>query len=466
MGNFLKAFLSFGLATSIEKILGFILLPIYTRYFSTEVYGVIDMMSTGLAIGIVFSLLQLETSLQRYYYQYSRVKRSMMVTNIYGTILLFSILIGSLIFLFSKHLSVYLFATGEYANLFLFVGIQLPLANLSMLGLILLRFEGRNKDFLKVILLKVVLNLVFAYLFVVLGEDKLGGVFYAQILSLAFSTLLVTFYVKSNFVVRFSPLLQIKAFKYALPQLPARLGSMMLAQANRFFMLGYLSLSTIGLYSVSLKLASSVQIINSAFIMAWTPFMHKQFQNKNNKVVFKHVLPLLSAIVFLGVSLIALYSREIVLLVTSEPFYGSYRYVGGLALFFAFYIIKEVVDIGPKITEKTIYLSYVFFVSVVVNLTTLYFFTESFDLMGVVASMIITNFVLVVGAWFVSNILYPIDFSWKRFLLLLIPCMAIVFFILLDGGGLVLRSVISIGVLLYYGLFFKEDYYKVKKVLS
>jgi len=66
MNNFVKAFLSFGLATSIEKLLGFIILPIYTKYFNTTEYGVIDMIGTILQISCVFGLLQLETSLQRY----------------------------------------------------------------------------------------------------------------------------------------------------------------------------------------------------------------------------------------------------------------------------------------------------------------------------------------------------------------------------------------------------------------
>ena len=144
---------------------------------------------------------------------------------------------------------------------------------------------------------------------------------------------------------------------------PARMGSIVLSQANRFFMLGYLSLGAIGIYSVSMKLASSIQLINTAFILAWAPFMNAQFKNKNNKKVFANVFPLVVGGAFLFVCLITLYSQEMVKLLTTEEFYSSYRYVGGLALFFSLYIIKETVDIGPKIKEKTKYISYTFFLS-------------------------------------------------------------------------------------------------------
>ena len=70
MREFLKSFFSFGVATSIEKILAFILLPIYTRLFTTTEYGMIDLCQVLMGIVSVFALLQLETSLQRYYYKW------------------------------------------------------------------------------------------------------------------------------------------------------------------------------------------------------------------------------------------------------------------------------------------------------------------------------------------------------------------------------------------------------------
>src|SRR5690606_27071716 len=123
-------------------------------------------------------------------------------------------------------------------------------------------------------------------------------------------------------------------------------------------------------------------------------------------VVFENVFPLVVAGTFLCVCLITLFSPEMVRLLATEEFYDSYRYVGGLALFFSLYIIKETIDIGPKIREKTKYLSFTFFLSVIVNISSLFFFIGFFGLKGVVFSMILTNLFLVVMSWIVSNRLY------------------------------------------------------------
>lgn len=85
MREFLKSFFSFGVATSIEKILAFILLPIYTRLFTTTEYGMIDLCQVLMGIVSVFALLQLETSLQRYYYKWEGDDKKSFVQHInYG----------------------------------------------------------------------------------------------------------------------------------------------------------------------------------------------------------------------------------------------------------------------------------------------------------------------------------------------------------------------------------------------
>lgn len=462
MKDFFKAFLSFGLASSIEKLLGFIILPIYTRRFNKVEYGVIDMVSTVIGVAIIFGLLQLETSLQRYYYECKGVKRKLLITNTYFWIGGCSAAIGTLIFCMASVISQKLFKTNEYASLIKIAAFQLPLGNLSMLGLLLLRFEKENIKFLTVIITKVVFSLFFVYLFVIFLKLGLSGVFYAQVSSIFITTSLVTFFVRNNFVFRYSKNISFRNFKYALPQMPAGVGSMVLGQANRFFMLGYLTLGAIGIYSVSIKLASTIQLINTAFILAWAPFMHAQFKKQNNKIVFANVFPIVVAGTFLFVCLISLFSQEMVRLLATKEFYNSYKYIGGLALFFSLYIIKETIDIGPKIKEKTKFLSFTFFLSVIINLSSLFIFIKYFQIEGVVFSMIITNLFLIVISWIISNKLYYIPFSISKFVILLVPALLLSFLPMIKDLVIFNRIIISIGCFLFYGILLSKFYKQYK----
>lgn len=465
MNNFLKAFLSFGLATSIEKLLGFVILPIYTKYFDATEYGIIDMIGTVLQVACIFGLLQLETSLQRYYYEYDKLKRKLLVSTIYYWIGICSLIIGGIIFFASEFLSQKLFGTSEYGILIKTIAIQLPLTNISMLGLVLLRFEKENLKFLSVIIAKVVSTLLFVYIFVIYLKLGLKGVFIAQVSAIFCSTSLVTFYVRKQFVLKLSKIMSHKNLGYALPQFPARVGSMVLGQANRFFMLGYLSLAAIGIYSVSMKLASSIQLVNTAFIMAWAPFMHAQFKKDNNQRVFSNVFPLVVGVTFLCVCLISLFSLEMVKLLATQEFYPAAKYVGGLSLFFSLYIIKEVVDIGPKIKEKTKYLSFTFILSVIVNVVSLFVLIQFFELKGVVIAMIITNLFLVCLSWFISNKLYYIPFSIPKFILLLVPTLCIAIMMMYVEFDIYKRILIAMIVCLVFGIHLWFSYKNVKKIL-
>lgn len=462
MKDFIKAFLAFGLATSIQKLLGFIILPIYTRYFDKIEYGIIDMVTTIIAIATIFGLLQLETSLQRYYYEYNRLKRKLLVSNIYGMIVGCSIVISILLAANASIISLKLFESENYAKLIRIASIQLPLSNISMLGLVLLRFRKENIKFLKVIVVNVFFSLLLVYLLVIRWQIGLPGVFYAKLGAITVSSALATFYVRDLFVLRMSKILTIQNLRYALPQFPARIGSTALSLANRFFILAFLSLGAVGIYSVSMKLASSIQLVNTAFILAWAPFMHAQFKNKNNKVVFANVFPLVAGATFFFVSLITLFSEEMVLLLASEEFHEAYRYVGGLALYFSLYMIKETIDIGPKLMEKTKYLSYTFFASVIVNITALYVLIQIFEIEGVVIAMIITNLFLVIISWLVSNRLYYIPHNVFRFIALFIPILLLVLFIMFFNVSLLYRTGLAIVYIVFYGLMIYLGYAKLK----
>jgi O-antigen/teichoic acid export membrane protein len=223
-------------------------------------------------------------------------------------------------------------------------------------------------------------------------------------------------------------------------------------------------LAAIGIYSVSMKLASSIQLVNTAFIMAWAPFMHAQFKKENNKKLFADVFPIVVGVTFLFVCLISLFSLELVKLLATKEFYSASKYVGGLSLFFSLYIIKETVDIGPKIREKTKYLSLTFILSVIVNLISLFVLIQLLELKGVVLAMMITNLFLVILSWFISNKLYPIPFSIIKFVLMLVPTLIVVILIMYVDISLFIRILVGIGICVFFGINLLLAYKNVKEI--
>ncbi|WP_346986131.1 hypothetical protein [Chryseobacterium sp. POE27] len=140
--------------------------------------------------------------------------------------------------------------------------------------------------------------------------------------------------------------------------------------------------------------------------------------------------------------------------------------LGGLSLFFSLYIIKEVVDIGPKIKEQTKYLSLNFILSVIVNIAALYILIQILELKGVVIAMIITNLFLVAISWVTSNKLYPIPFNVIKFIVLLLPTLFIVVLMMYADISLLTRILIAILVCIFFGIHLLFAYKKVKRIIK
>lgn len=462
MREFIKSFFSFGLASTIERLIAFILLPIYTRYFTTTEFGVIDLTQVVLSIISIFAFLQLETALQRYYYEYDEKEKGIFLSTIIIVITLLSLLLTVLVFIFSKEASLLIFKKAEYSNLIKVASLQLPFSNYSVLALILLRYEKKNVRFTAMILIKVFLTVLFICLFVIWQKQGIYGVFYAQLVSLSVSSILLFFSVKEFTIFQLSYEFLKRSINYAIPQFPARIGSVLLSYANRFFMVGYLTIASIGIYSFSLKLATIVQLVYTTFVLAWAPFMHEQQKNPEHKKIFAYILLVVAGPVFLLVSIVSIFSKEIVQTIASKQFFSAYHYLGGLCLYFSLLIFKEIVDIGPKYTEKTRYLTYTFFLSVIANITSLYFLIKLYGLYGVVYSMLFTNVVLLVSSWIISNKLYHISHNIYKFILMAVPAFALAISSMYQLPSLLIRISILIIILSFYGYSFFKSFKKQK----
>lgn len=459
MKDFFKAFLSFGAATSIEKIVGFALLPYYTQYFSTEEYGIIDLLQVAVSTLAIFAVLQLETSLQRYYYDYEGKERGTLIFTLLSIVLAGSLLVTSLVVIFSNGISQLLFRDQSYSPLIQIAALQIPLSNLTMLCLVLLRYEKRNLHFLLSIIVKVVCSLLLIYLYLAILDLGVIGSLYAQLISSLFSLVFMMILIRRYLVFDFSIVFLKKSLNYSLPQFPARVGSVLLSYSNRFFMAGILTVSAIGIFSLSLKLASIVQLVYTAFVMAWAPFMFEKRNSNNHKIVFANVLTLAASVVFGLVSIIPLIAGDILKYVISAEFADASKYVGGLCLSFSLLIFKEIVDIGPKYMEKTKYLSFTFFVSFLVNVLSLALFIPVLGISGVVCSLILTNTILLAVSWIISNRLYPISFEYRKFIILAIPSYMISVSTLYIEFEFWIRIAVAVFSIMMYGIF---SFYSLK----
>ena len=95
-----KDFILYGVGGSLSKLSSILLLPFFTTYFSPEEYGVLELLTVLITLSSIICLLQLESSLSRFFYEYKDEQRRQIISSFFiFTFILSLLVVGTLLFL-------------------------------------------------------------------------------------------------------------------------------------------------------------------------------------------------------------------------------------------------------------------------------------------------------------------------------------------------------------------------------
>lgn len=349
----LKSFLIYGIGAGLSQSLLILLVPVYTRYFDAAEYGAFEVISSGFILLTIFGMLQIESAIGRYYYELDTPeKKRAYISTAFFSVIGFSSLVAIVGGLLSGFLSVLLFDTSAYRTILVAAIVGVPLANVFYLLAVLVRFEQKPILYSVVTFLQISLNIVTALYCVITLDLGIIGVFYGQIVGFSVGFLAYLTYFKKYLRPIFDKRILSEYFQFSLPMLPAVLGSWSNNHANRFFMVSFLTLSDIGIYSVALKVASVFKLLDMAFRMAWQPFFIEQYKQPGHKAMYRKVFKVVSCAMGILVAIAFLLARPIIELITIPEYYDSAQLVGLLSLALALPIIASTVNLGPILKKK------------------------------------------------------------------------------------------------------------------
>ena len=421
--SFGRDFIVYGVSSSISKFVGIFLVPIYTRIFSPEDYGTMDLVSTTVSLVTLLGILQLESAVSRYYFEEKdEVSRNNMISSALWTCLCLSIVVYILLAFCSNYISTLLFDVNSYAYLLVIAGIGIPIANLNSIFTVVMRFKKKPYHYLFFQLSQITVTISLTVALVVYYRIGIVGVYIGQVTGYSIIALCQAVYLRSHLMVTWHKSVVKKMLRYSIPLVPAVAGTWANTNFNRVVMLGYLSVADIGLYVVALKLASAFQLVGAAFRMAWPPFFWETFENNpDHKKVFISLFNHVSLLLFSLVIILTLYSEEVVMLLTTKQYYPSANLVGLLAFAIAINnILVQITGVGPGITKRTEYNTIIYFLSVAVNVGALFILVPIFGLIGVPISLLLGSLTLLSVGWYNSERLYPIGFEKVRMVILVV----------------------------------------------
>lgn len=456
-----KNSLIYGFSTALQPLAGFILLPLYSKYFERSEYGIytlIVLIST--IFGTIF-YLGINSAFVRSYYDYDLEDDRIKVFNTSLLILIIGLILQIVIgFLLSTHLSLYLFDNRNYDDLILISVITSAVAFINTGFLNYLRVKEKAWFYTVVSVTVLFVNIGITWYLLSYVDQSISSPIYAAIVTqLLLLLILVLCNIKNINLVNVSIKEVIVLLKFGLPCLLASAALMIGEWGDKFLINEFLTRDDLGVFSMAFRVSLIYNALFAApFALVWSPLMIKMKNYKNIKDIVGEVVfiyCILSSLFILGATLFL--EQILYLLNFNNRFNDSISLVPFLMIASAFGSLQNIYSIGIFYARKPILLLYVYLLTGVFNFVFSWFALINWGLFGVISVFILFRLLTSVFVYYISSRYFSFQiFSMRYLKLIAIFCssvyiykeyIALVSSILLD-----ILSFISLIVIIFFVL--------------
>ncbi len=324
----------YGFSSIAARILNYLLVVLYTRVFTAELYGVINELYAYAAFLIVILTYGMETGFFRFINKYvDQIK-------IFSTTL-FSLFISSvsfIILLFLTHEHIALVLDYEmYSNLILMLGITVAVDAFSTIPFVKLRSENRAVRFVTLKVFNIVVNITFNLFFLLLLPqikasspdsfilfiyDSSFGIGYVILSNLIATILTLILLIKE--IAKFRPVVSFSVLKnmlgYSVPLLVSGLAGTINESIDRILLRWRLpetinAQEQLGIYGANIRIAVLMILFIQTFRYAAEPFFFNYQKQKGSKELYAQVMKyfvILGIFIFLGITLFIDFFKHII----------------------------------------------------------------------------------------------------------------------------------------------------------
>jgi len=413
---FLKHSFIYGLGTVAGQLVGFVMLPIYTRYLTPKDYGVLQLIEIStFLLGMVITTGIAQT-LSRFYYEHEeKDKRNKTVSTMYITYFIIALLVSPLLYYSSPILASKVLDSHKYTHFFYVSFISFILGGLLDIGLAHLRINKKSISFALISISQLIIMLSLNIYFIVFREMGILGILYSVLITRAFYQIILTVPILLGIKPRFSLKYFIQMLKFSLPLIPARLANSIVNQSDRYFIRYFISIGDVGIYSLAQKLGVAVHMfITVSFQMVFEPRRFEIVKRPDAKETFNKIFVYYCIIiVFAGLG-ISVFIPEIFKIMVTPEFYRAGEITPLIILTMVFFGLRNHFEFGILWSKKTMYYAYINGIMSVINLIFNYVFITQFGLWGAIYSLMLTTIIHNVLIYVVGKKFYFIKFEFFK----------------------------------------------------
>lgn len=392
----------YAVGTIASRLVGFIMIPVYTRVLTPADYGVIETIVRVVDIISLILALGLAEALLRHYYL---AKDEEALRRLIGTTLALNIgvmVVGAIVVLpLSPWLTRLAFGHDRYSLYVTVSLISMLVGNFGQLPMTLWRAEGKAWRYTVVSVASLFTHLTTNIIFVVWLRWGVWGVVLSGLVNAtAWSTVLgaITW---RRYGLQWDMGWLKPVLRYGLPLVPASLSQFVLHFSDRFFLTRYATEAELGLYSLAYRFGMLVAVFIHVVARAWAPWAFQVAVQGGEEFVQRGISLVLTASAMV-VTWVSLVGPTLLHIVASAQFWPAGDYVSVLAVAYWFFNAYEPLSVGVRLAQKTELLAAANIFAAVVCLLLNILLIPNFGVQGAIWSTVTSLAVLSMSAYLAS----------------------------------------------------------------
>ena len=404
----------YGVSGALSQLIGFLLLPLYTRFLTPQDYGIMAMLTI---VGSVFEPLARVGITQSVFRFYNLAKTDSERSNVLSTGLI-SIVTSTVVLLgvflaVSGPISLWVTGEANTANLLRLTLLTNAIGVINGVPLAALRADRRVKTTSTFNLAKLFISLIFTIWLVVSLQQGIAGVIWGALIAEALSSIGLFALTYRSFPMRFAQDVWRSMIVYGAPFVPHHLLAVGLDLFGIYVVAQKLGIDEAGLYNIAARFVVPLSFTVNSIQQAWTAYKFHRLKHDDDprpffgSVVTYYVAGI--AYLWLGISL---WGPELLRFMTTKDFHAATPLVWTIGLITVgrglYYMFGTGVEIGGTVKLLP-------FISLAGLLTVVALSLPLVDLYGArgAAAATATGWaVMAILMYRLARYLYPIQYDW------------------------------------------------------
>jgi len=401
-------------AIMLSKMIGFLLIPLYTRHLEPVDYGslellalTVDVISLVLGLQLVYAVAKFHGTAKTPEAKRRVISTAIIIVSVLAT----SFYVG--LSFFADNVSLFVFGSIEFSYHFQVIFIASIFGVINQIPLLYLRMQDRSKLFVVITLAQVLLTVSLTVWMVVFLEMSVFGVVLANAIVSGLICVALLYSTMKSVGIKYDAVVAKKMFVYSVPLIPGVVGLFILHSSDRFFLNELATLEEVGLYAIGYKFGIIISaLLTGPFALVWSAKMFEVYQHPDRDDVLNKVFLGFGIILVFCALWLSVFIEEVLQLMTTPQYYSAAAVVPVVAFAYVMHGLASVLATPLYAEKKTKALGYIHMSAAVVCLVLNYILIQLYGIMGAAVATLLSFLYIFIVTFVVSQRFSTVRWNW------------------------------------------------------